>query len=210
MNAIRDSSFIIYLSYLIKMTEKQLITNCQNGVKSSQYLLVKRYSGMLLAVCRRYTRDEAMAKDVLQETLIRIFKHIGGFEARGSFEGWMRRIAVRRSLQWIEKSCFNREVQPDAMPHLEMKVPEVYAKMGVDDIMELVNELPIGFRTVFNLNIIEGYNHREIGEILGVSENTSRSQLARARKILQEKIKDCEVKPGESNPQTVSRNSVMY
>jgi len=109
------------------LTEETLISNCQKGIKASQYELVKRYSEMLLSVCRRYVRDEAMAKDVLQESLLRIFKNIDRFKAGGSFESWMRTIAINRSLQWIEKSCFRREVQPLTMPDVEPPAAEVYS-----------------------------------------------------------------------------------
>jgi RNA polymerase sigma factor (sigma-70 family) len=170
------------------LNEKKLISDCRNGVKQSQYLLVKRYAGMLLSVCRRYTRDESMAKDILQETFIRIFENIGKYEPTGSFEAWMRRIAVRRSLQWLDKSCFRQESQPDEMPDEEVTEPEVYRNMGAEEIMALVLELPPGYRAVFNLFAVEGYDHREIGELLGISESTSRSQLARARKLLQDKL----------------------
>jgi RNA polymerase sigma-70 factor (ECF subfamily) len=143
---------------------------------------------MLMTVCRRYARDEAMAKDVLQETLIRIFQNIGKYEHTGSFEGWMRRIAVRRSLQWLEKSSFQHELQPVAMPDEKLIEPTIYSQLGAEEIMALLKELPDGFRAVFNLNIIEGYTHKEIAELLGITESTSRSQLTRARKLLQEKL----------------------
>ena len=172
------------------MTEKQLIKDCRKGVKSSQYLLVQRYSGMLLSVCRRYARDEAMARDLLQETLIRVFTHIDKYQPTGSFEAWMRQIAIRRSLQWLGKVHFQQEQQVDALPDNEPEVPEVYVRMEVEEIMQLVHSLPPGFRTVFNLSAVEGYSHQEIAEMLGISENTSRSQLMRARKMLQEKIRE--------------------
>jgi RNA polymerase sigma factor (sigma-70 family) len=173
------------------ITETQLIKDCKKGKKASQYLLVKRYSGMLLSVCRRYTRDEAMAKDVLQEVLLRIFQHIGSFDPRGSFEAWMRRIAVRRSLQWVEKSCFKHELSAIISPSdRRVEVPAIYAELEAEAIMQLISTLPTGFKTVFNLYVVEGYSHKEIGELLDISENTSRSQLARARKILQRKLSE--------------------
>lgn len=174
------------------VNEKELIQDCQKGIKSSQYLLVKQYSGMLLSVCRRYIRDEAMAKDVLQETFIRIFQNIDKYKPTGSFEAWMRQIALRRSLQWLEKSCFKNEVQPLEMPDSEEVVPEVYSNLGAEEIMNAVRELPTGFRAVFNLAIVEGYNHKEIAKLLNISESTSRSQLVRARKLLQKKIQSLE------------------
>jgi len=143
---------------------------------------------MLLSVCRRYTRDEAMARDVLQEVLLRIFQHISDYREQGSFEAWMRRIAVRRSLQWMEKSCFRHELHPVDLPDHQEAIPAVYASLGAEEIMKLVGQLPVGFRTVFNLYVVEGYSHKEIAELLDISENTSRSQLARARKTLQHQL----------------------
>ena len=143
---------------------------------------------MLLSICRRYARDEAMAKDVLQETLIRIFQNIDKYEPTGSFEAWMRRIAVRRSLQWLEKSSFQHELQPVDMPDNDFVQPEIYSRLGAEEIMALLKELPEGFRTVFNLNVVEGYSHQEIAELLGITESTSRSQLTRAKKLLKEKL----------------------
>ncbi len=170
------------------MTEAQLIHDCKQGKKAAQYLLVQRHAGMLLSVCRRYARDEAMAKDVLQETFLRIFTHIGKYEPTGSFEAWMRRIAVRRSLQWLEKSAFQHELQPADLPDYQTVEHSIAAQMGVEEIMQLVMELPPGFRAVFNLAVVEGYSHQEIAAMLGITENTSRSQLTRARQALQEKI----------------------
>lgn len=143
---------------------------------------------MLMSVCQRYARDEAMAKDVLQETLIRIFRHIDKYEPTGSFEAWMRRIAIRRSLQWLEKSSFQHELQPLEMPDQDGLEPEIYAQFGAAEILSLLKELPEGFRTVFNLHIVEGYSHQEIAELLDITESTSRSQLARARKLMQDKL----------------------
>jgi RNA polymerase sigma-70 factor (ECF subfamily) len=176
------------LHLTILVTEKKLIQDCQNGNKHSQYLLVKRYAGMLLSVCRRYARDEAMANDLLQETLIRIFANIDKYKPTGSFEAWMRRIAVRRSLQWLEKSWFRQEMQPVEMPDEETIGPEAYRDMDAEDIMQLVMELPPGYRAVFNLAVVEGFDHREIADMLHITENTSRSQLARARNLLQQKL----------------------
>ncbi|MBI1225062.1 MAG: sigma-70 family RNA polymerase sigma factor [Bacteroidetes bacterium] len=170
------------------MTTTQLILDCQNGVKASQYQLVRRYAGMLMTVCRRYAKDEAMAKDLLQETFIRVFSNINSYEPTGSFEAWMRRIAVRRSLQWLEKNWFQLETQPDEMPEIQAPTAWVEKEMATEEIMHLVMGLPPGYRAVFNLYAVEGYNHQEVAEILGISENTSRSQLARARQLLQQKL----------------------
>ena len=169
------------------MNEKQLITACQEGIKSAQYELVKRYSGMLMSVCRRYVRDESTAKDILQESLIRIFKNIDGYKRLGSFEGWMRKITVRCALGHLDKKHVRRESSVADINSDETTMPLALDNLGVEDIIKLVQDLPPGFRSVFNLNVIEGYNHREISEMLGITESASRSQLTRARQLLQKK-----------------------
>ncbi len=171
-------------------SEKQLLENCKKGDKPSQYELVKRFSPSLLTVCRRYTRDDAMAKDVLQETLIRIFKNIDSFQLDKPFGPWARQIAVRSSLQWIQKNYFKRESAVEIFHTEPNHVPEVFNNLGTEVILKCIQELPVGYRTVFNLNIIEGYSHKEIGELLDISEGTSRSQLNRARRLLQTKLTD--------------------
>ena len=100
----------------------------------------------------------------------------------------MRRIAVRRSLQWLEKSWFRQEEQPLSMPDNETITPEAYSKLGTEDILQLVTGMPPGYRAVFNLYVVENYSHQEIADILGITEATSRSQLARARYFLQQKL----------------------
>lgn len=170
------------------LSEKQIIKGCRQGEKASQYELVKRYSAMLMAVCRRYARDEASAKDILQETFIRIFRNIEKYKAIGSFEGWMKKIAVRCALTWLKKSHLKKETEFTDFVFEKKITPEVYDYLGVEEITKLVKELPQGYRVVFNLNVVEGFSHKEISEILGISESASRSQLVRARRMLQNKI----------------------
>lgn len=171
------------------ISEKQLIQACQKGKSDSQFELVKRYSAVLMAVCMRYAKDESTAKDILQETFIRIFKYIGRYNYSGSFEGWMKRIAVRQALTWIKKSHKKEEVFVHQYVETATSA-DVYGYFDFEEITKIINTLPIGFRTIFNLNVIEGYSHKEIAELLEVSESTSRSQLARARKMLQKKLQN--------------------
>lgn len=170
------------------MTERELIRDCQRGIKASQFELVKRYSAMLLSVCRRYAQDQDTAKDMLQESLIRIFRHIHKYKSTGSFEAWMRTIAVRCSIQWISKKHYEVESSVADWNEDQQLNPSVFDQYGVDEILGWVAELPLGFKTVFNLNVIEGYSHKEISELLGITESASRSQLVRARRLLQKKI----------------------
>ena len=176
------------------LNEKQLITSCQKGIKSAQYELVKRYSGMLMSICRRYVKDQPTAKDILQESLIRIFKNIDGYKSIGSFEGWMRKITVRCALGHLDKKHVRRESSVADINSDEITMPLALDNLGVEDIIKLVQELPPGFRSVFNLKIIEGYNHREISEMLGITESASRSQLTRARQLLQRKYTEINAK----------------
>jgi len=171
------------------ISEKQLIKDCQNGIKSSQYELVKRYSKMLMVICLRYVKEESNAKDVLQETLIRVFRSIGKYQATGSFEGWMKKIAVRCSLQWLEKNKARKEVYVMDINMDTHSESETLDTLTVEQISKLIEELPDGYQTVFNLNVVEGYDHKEIAELLNITESASRSQLVRARRLLQKKIK---------------------
>jgi len=167
------------------ITEKQLVKNCQKGIKSSQYELVRRYSPMLMAAAMRFVRDEFKAKDVLQESLIRIFKYLHTYKDTGSFEAWSRRITVRCALTALDKSKIKREMELTEFNVKTHTSPEVLNNFGVEDISKMIEILPIGYRTVFNLSIIEGYSHKEIADLLDIEENTSRSQLSRAKKKLQ-------------------------
>lgn len=170
------------------LTEKQIIQDCQKGVKSSQYELVRRYSPMLMAACRRYVKNEASAKDVLQESLIRIFTNIKKYQPTGPFENWMRRITVRCAFTALGKTKIKKEIELTDH-HLDSSVAaEVFNYLGLEEITRIIETLPIGYRTVFNLNVIEGYSHKEIGELLEIKESASRSQLTRAKRILQEKL----------------------
>lgn len=142
---------------------------------------------MMMSICRRYARDQAMAKDILQESLILVFRHIEKFEGKGSFEGWIRKITVRASLQWVDKKWYKNE------QHLVGMLPEqsiersAYIHHDVDHIMDMVTSLPEKYKVVFNLFVVDEYNHKEISDMLGIKETTSRSHLLRARKMLQEK-----------------------
>ena len=169
------------------ISEQTLIVNCQKGDKKSQYLLVKNYSPLMMSICRRYARDQNMAKDILQESLILVFKYIHKFKGEGSFEGWIRKITVRAALQWIDKKWYRNEQNLIALPTEQSIHPDAYMNHDADIIMDMVSDLPEKYRIVFNLFVVDEYNHAEIAETLDIKETTSRSHLLRARKMLQEK-----------------------
>ena len=130
-----------------------------------------------------------MAKDVLQESLIKILRALPQYKPTGSFEAWLRRIVITTALQSYDKSCFRNErtsLDSIAEPLAE---PEIYQQLKVEDLIALIRTLPDGFQQVFNLYVIEGYSHKEIAELLQITESTSRSQLTRARKLLQTALK---------------------
>jgi RNA polymerase sigma-70 factor (ECF subfamily) len=160
----------------------KIIEGCKSGKAESQEYLVRKYAPVLLAICRRYTKDQESANDALQEAFINIFKYINSYSGKGSFEGWLKRIAVNCSITF-QKKYFQNYHEPDIIHDsvLHCEIPKVYSTMGKEEILSLLNELPRSLYVVFNMSVIEGYNHREISEMLGISEGTSRASLSRAR-----------------------------
>ena len=167
-------------------SEPALIKACQRGEAAAQREVYDRYARRMLAVCMRYIRNDMEAEDVMIGGFMRVFGKLDQYQFAGSFEGWMRKIMVNEALQ---------QVRRNHGPHLETDIAEVHndaAVMHTDnneletqDLLDMVRQLPEGYRTVFNLYAIEGYAHKEIAEQLGISENTSKSQLSRARALLQ-------------------------
>jgi len=170
------------------LNQKELIAGCIRGDRNCHLELFQQYSGKLLGVCIRYTRHRMEAEDILQDAFIKIFTNLHKYEGKGSFEGWMRRIVVNTALKNYHKSSYQKEkigledYQEGALD------PVVISTLHEEEILNVVAKLPDGYRIVFNLYVIEGYSHREIAEQLKIQESTSRSQLVKARKMLQSKI----------------------
>lgn len=170
------------------MTEAELIQGCIQENTACQQKLYKTYAGKMLVVCMRYTRNRQEAEDVLQDGFIRVFDNIKKFNFTGSFEGWVRRIMINCALRNFRKSSYQKE-QIGIDDNYD--IPEdtgVYDKLSEKELLIMINELPEGYKMVFNLYAIEGYSHKEIGEIMDINEGTSRSQLNKARKQLQKKL----------------------
>jgi RNA polymerase sigma factor (sigma-70 family) len=171
------------------LIESEIILGCQEGKAIYQKELVVRYSPMLMTVCRRYARDQESAKDVLQESMIKIFRYIHKYKPIGSFQAWMRRICINTALQSLDKSCFKREISGlDELIAQPFSMPDVYSYLGTEELMVIIEQLPDGFKQVFNLVVIEGFSHREVSEVMGITESTSRSQLVRARNFLKKML----------------------
>ncbi len=154
-----------------------------------QQELYQRFSGKMYAVCYRYANNAEDAQDLLQEGFIKVFRNLHRFRAEGSFEGWMRRVFVNTSIEHFRrKSIQLSSVSEKEENNLEDADISALDNLAEKDILAIIQELSPGYKTVFNLYVVEGYSHKEIGDLLGISEGTSKSQLARAKAILQKKI----------------------
>jgi RNA polymerase sigma-70 factor (ECF subfamily) len=152
--------------------------------RKAQRLLYDRYAPVMLSVCRRYM-GTSQAEDALQESFIRVFRYLVQYRHEGSFEGWLRRICVNTCIRLIQQSRrLMIEYAADNMPDLPVD-PDALHQLQAEELLNLIDRLPDGYRTVFNLSIIEGYSHKEIGDLLGIGESSSRSQLTKARKYMQ-------------------------
>lgn len=165
------------------MTEKELISACLANNRQAQQNLFDKYSAKFFAVSMRYMKNEIDAEDVLVTGMYKVFKNLGKFKFLGSFEGWMRRIIVNEALMALRKRKM-KFVNDDLELHTKPVNPTIEHSLSEDDILKVLDQLPNGYRTVFNLYVIEGYKHKEIATLLGISINTSKSQLILAKKKL--------------------------
>lgn len=168
--------------------ERELVEGCLHGDRRCQGSLYQRYAGRMYALCLRYARHELEAQDLLQEGFIRVFEKLPGFRMEGSLEGWIRRIMVHTAINHYRRKSFTHE--RFGLEHLPESPVEGHAleQLGEKEMLAMVASLPDGYRHVFNLYAIEGYDHAEIAEMLGCGESTSRSQLSKARRMLQRMI----------------------
>ncbi len=178
--------------FFIGMTEEDLINGCKKNSRLHQEALFRKYSRKIYGLCLRYAQSSLEAEDIMQEAFVKIFHHIGNYRHVGSFEGWMSRIAINLAIEYYRKSkriIFVESYEEVAEPAFN---PQVLEKLDAEQITRVINLLPEGYRMVFNLYAIEGFNHREIGELLGIAEGTSKSQFARAKahllKLLEQKL----------------------
>lgn len=166
----------------------KLVQGCKDGDPNSQRALFEQFYGMLLGICLRYATDRDEAKDILQEGYVKIFNNIKHFQFTGSFEGWMKRIMINTAIDQYRKNQ-NEPYWHDIDASQELgTAEEALQNLNQEDLLKVVQALPEGYRMVFNLYVIEGYNHQEIAEMLTINEGTSKSQLAKAKKMLQKKL----------------------
>lgn len=171
----------------MKYSEEELIDECIAGNALAQEQLFKRFSRKMLGVCLRYAQCEEEAEDIFQEAFIKVFRNLHSFRRECPLEAWIRRIMVNTALKFIRKNHNQKETASldEVLEIPDEGVEHVTDKLDREDMLKMVESLPDGYRMVFNLYAFEGYSHKEIADQLGISENTSKSQLSRARKHLQ-------------------------
>lgn len=171
------------------MTETKIIRRCLRGDRRAQQSFYQDHAAWLMGLCMRYAPDPATAKDLTQETFLRVFERLGQYDPqRGTLRSWMGRIAVNFCLKRLKRDqrmiSFGDEL-PGPVPEVE---PTVLDQLDAEDCLRLLQQLPEGYRIVFSLYVVEGYAHKEISQLLGISESASRSQLARAKQQLRRLI----------------------
>ncbi|MGI9548067.1 MAG: RNA polymerase sigma factor [Flavobacteriaceae bacterium] len=166
---------------------KELISGCKKGDRKSQEQLYKKYASILFGVCLKYSRNKVEAEDNLHDSFVTIYEKITQYKSKGSFEGWMKRIAINTVLQKYRKQQHLKVVSENLMEEIEHD--SAYGDISLQTLLKYIQELPNKYRLTFNMYVLDGYSHREISEELGTSLGTSKSNLARARMILKEKIK---------------------
>ena len=170
-------------------SDKELIERCLENDPRAQEFLYKRFSRRMYGVCLRFARNTLEADDILQEGFIKVFTFLKDFRQEGSLEGWIRRTIVNTAINYYNsKQNEWKETSIDKAESYQSVTEDTLDKISTADLLNIIHELPEGYRMVFNLYIIEGYNHQEIAEMLHISENTSKSQLSRARMVLQERL----------------------
>jgi RNA polymerase sigma-70 factor (ECF subfamily) len=173
--------------------QQELVAGCKRKESWARRKLYELYSPAMLGICVRYVNERETARDILQEGFIKVFTKIDSYSGSGSFDAWMRKVFVTTALEYLRSiKSFKLNISLDNYNETYEPTEEVDAsvvnKLSADEILQCINGLPTGFRTIFNLYVIEGYSHAEIAKMLNIKESSSRSQFARARQLLQTKI----------------------
>jgi RNA polymerase sigma-70 factor (ECF subfamily) len=176
-----------------RLTTEELILGCKRKDPVAQRQVYTVYSGRMFGICVRYAKNYADAEDIMQESFMKIFDKIHQFKNEGSFEGWIKRIVVNTALKKYSLLRYEKEITHPDLTLLEQNQycdASAYSSLTEKELLKLIHELPDGYRLIFNLNVIEGFKHDEIANMLGIQPVTSRTQLAKARNMLQKRIMD--------------------
>lgn len=169
-------------------TEEEIIAGCKQGKALFQEKLYQLYSRRMMAVCVRYTSSRFEAEDIFHEAFVKAFKSINSYNG-GSFEGWMRRIFVNTAINHYHKNKkYQEQLDYSTIEENTASGEDIVSQINSQELLLLINQLPEGYRVIFNLYVIEGYNHREIADMLGIAEGTSKSQLAKAKSHLKKTL----------------------
>jgi RNA polymerase sigma-70 factor (ECF subfamily) len=174
------------------LEDYDIIRGCLQNNAAMQKMLYDKYAAKMYGIAVRYAHDPEDAKDILQDGFVKVFQNLSKFKGTGAFEGWMRRIFVNTAIEHYRKKHNTSEIQESHEEQINDREITALDKLAAVEILNMVKSLPNGYRTVFNLFAIEGYSHKEIADLLNISEGTSKSQYARAKALLQEKIKNHE------------------
>jgi RNA polymerase sigma-70 factor (ECF subfamily) len=173
---------------LKKQNLEQIIKDCNKGKSKAQEKLYNLFAPKLLGVCLRYSNNMDDAEDTLQDGFIKIFQNISSYQSKGSFEGWMRRIMVNTALEKYRKMK-NLRIADEAEQIEDLEEDyDVPSDIPLDILLQMIQELPDRYQMVFNLYVLDGYTHNEIAEVMNISSGTSKSNLARGRAILKDKV----------------------
>lgn len=170
------------------MTEREIINGCIKKDEVCQRMLFEQFAAGMMTVCRRYARDQGEAEDILQDAFIRIFSFIRQYRSEGSLEGWIRRIVVNTALKAIQKRKIVFSGINEEHERVQSTEADAPSNLSAEELLKLISQLPDGYRLVFNLYVMEEYNHEEIAGMLKITAGTSRSQLSKARRMLKEQI----------------------
>ncbi len=172
------------------LDEKTLIRECLKQNQSAQTELYSSFSGKMFGICLRYAKNRMDAEDLLHEGFLKVLTNLKKYRGEGSFEGWIRRIMINTSINFYRTKTSNFMVDIDDIFDLEISDVDAISKMTEKELISQIQELPDGYRIIFNMYVIEGYKHKDIAEILNISESTSKTQLLKAKKSLQQKLKE--------------------
>lgn len=167
------------------MTDEQMVSGCLEGDRIAQKALYQAYAGKMMSICMRYASNREQAQDILQDGFVKVFQKMDHYRGDGPLGGWIARTMVNTALDQIRRNKpFEHSLDLTEAQHLHAAEGQALSRLGTEELMGLIQALPPGYRTVFNLFAIEGYPHKEISEMLGISENTSKSQFMKARAYL--------------------------
>ncbi len=176
-------------------SEKKIIEKCLKNDTKAQESLYRLFAPKMYGVCLRFAKNKMEAEDILQEGFIKVFSFLKNYRNEGSFEGWIRKTMINTAINYYRKNVrFAKEADIDGYEIKQSINENIIDRLAANELLKVINTLPDNYRLIFNMNAIEGYTHKEIGEIFDISENASKSQLMRARNLLQQKLKEFENK----------------